>query len=131
MYCGCPLIWFSKLQKEIALSTTESEYIDLSQSMREVILILNMINEIAPIFGTIQSATKMRCRLFEDNEICLALAKAPRMNPRTKYIRLKYHHCRSFVASPATNVELIPIRTADKTADIFTKPLPDKQFEVL
>jgi hypothetical protein len=29
-YVGCPLIWGSKLQKEIALSSTESEYIALS-----------------------------------------------------------------------------------------------------
>ncbi len=29
-YCGCPIYWASKLQTEIALSTTESEYITLS-----------------------------------------------------------------------------------------------------
>jgi hypothetical protein len=35
---GCPILWCSKLQTEIALSTTEAEYIALNQSMREVIL---------------------------------------------------------------------------------------------
>ena len=34
MYAGCPLTWCSKLQTEISLSTTESEYIALSQAMR-------------------------------------------------------------------------------------------------
>ena len=33
MYAGCPITWCSKLQTEIALSTTEAEYIALSQSM--------------------------------------------------------------------------------------------------
>jgi hypothetical protein len=37
-YCltlaNCPLIWVSKLQTEIALSTTEAEYIALSQSFK-------------------------------------------------------------------------------------------------
>lgn len=33
-YCGCPITWSSKLQSEIALSTTEAEYIALSMAMR-------------------------------------------------------------------------------------------------
>jgi hypothetical protein len=33
MYAGCPLVWVSKLQIELALSTTEAEYIALSQAM--------------------------------------------------------------------------------------------------
>ena len=37
MYAGCPITWGSKLQTEISLSTTESEYIALSSAMREVI----------------------------------------------------------------------------------------------
>jgi hypothetical protein len=32
MFARCPILWSSKLQSEIALSTTESEYIALSQS---------------------------------------------------------------------------------------------------
>lgn len=36
-YGGCPLLWASKLQTEVALSSTESEYIAISQSLREVI----------------------------------------------------------------------------------------------
>ena len=34
MFMGCTLTWVSKLQTQIALSTMESEYIALSQSMR-------------------------------------------------------------------------------------------------
>ena len=33
MYAGCPITWGSKLQTEIAMSTTESEYIALSSAM--------------------------------------------------------------------------------------------------
>jgi hypothetical protein len=39
---GCPLFWVSKLQTEIALSTTKSEYIALSQAMREVIPLMEI-----------------------------------------------------------------------------------------
>ncbi len=32
-YAGCPVIWVSKLQTQVALSTTEAEYIAMSQSL--------------------------------------------------------------------------------------------------
>ena len=37
MYANYPIFWASKLQTEIAFSTTEAEYIALSQALREVI----------------------------------------------------------------------------------------------
>jgi len=42
-YAGCPMHWSSKMQTEIALSTTEAEYIALSQAMREVLPIIWLI----------------------------------------------------------------------------------------
>ena len=33
MYRGCPITWASRMQTEIALSSTESEFIGLSQSL--------------------------------------------------------------------------------------------------
>ena len=42
---GCPLLWTSKLLTEIALSTMEAEYIDLSQSMRDVIPMKTLVEE--------------------------------------------------------------------------------------
>jgi hypothetical protein len=40
MYSGCPIIWVSKLQTDIALSTTESEYSALSKAAREVLWLI-------------------------------------------------------------------------------------------
>ena len=51
MYAGCPITWGSKLQTEISLSTTESEYISLSSAMREVIPFLGLMKETASLFG--------------------------------------------------------------------------------
>jgi hypothetical protein len=44
-YAGCPMHWASKMQTEIALSSTEAEYIALSQAMREVIPIMWLLDE--------------------------------------------------------------------------------------
>ena len=45
-YAECPLIWASRMQTEIALSTAEAEYIALSASMKEVLSLMQLMNEI-------------------------------------------------------------------------------------
>jgi len=46
LYAGCPIVWASKLQTEIALSSTEAEYIAISSAMREVIPLLRLMDEV-------------------------------------------------------------------------------------
>ena len=128
-YCGCPLIWDLKLQTETALSTCKSEYIALLQTVRELIPLIGLLSEIAPKFGVAACPPKVKCTLFGDNDGCLQLARAPRMNPRTKYISLKYHHCISYVQNKI--IEISPIDTSDQIADMLTKPLETPQFEKL
>ena len=48
-YANCPVIWYSKLQTEIVLSTTESEYIALSLSLRDALLLTELLKEIREI----------------------------------------------------------------------------------
>ncbi len=44
-YAGCPVSWASKLQTQVTLSTTEAEYITMSQSLRDVIPIMNLLQD--------------------------------------------------------------------------------------
>ena len=41
-----PILWNSKLQSEIALSTLESEYIALSQGMRDLVSARRLVKEL-------------------------------------------------------------------------------------
>ena len=120
-YAGCPIHWVSKLQTEIALSTTESEYIALSQSMRDVIPLMNLLKEFEQVIPVSEIKPEVRCKVFEDNTSCVLVAKAPTMTPRTKHIALKYHHFRSFVKTGEIVINYI--KTTEQTADIITKPL--------
>ena len=68
MYGGCPLIWASKLQTEVALSTTEAEYIALSQALREAIPLMGSMREMTHHgfkVGTV--IPRVHCKAFEDN----------------------------------------------------------------
>ena len=44
-YAGCPILWKSKVQSGIALSTTEAGYIALSTALREVIAIIRLLED--------------------------------------------------------------------------------------
>jgi hypothetical protein len=125
---GCPLSWTSKLQTEIALSTMEAEYIALSQSMRELLPIREIVSEMATSMG-FDKAFEIRTysKVFEDNNGCLVLASSPRMTPRSKHIAVKYHFFRSHVVSGA--IRIFKINTEEQQVDIFTKGLVRALFE--
>ena len=129
-YAGCPILWGSKMQPLVALSTTEAEYIALSSALREVIAIMNLITELRSNgFPALHTTPNVICRVFEDNKSCLEIATNHKSRPRTKHLSVRLHHFRSYVKAKLINIE--HISTKDQIADIYTKPLPRQQFRVL
>ena len=135
-YSGCPILWVSKLQTQIALSTMEAEYIALSQSMRDLIPIREILKEMFQhVFDKkppVRYTTKSRIfevppsTVYEDNAACLQFARMPRMTPRTKHIGIPYHWFREKVDSLEIAIE--PIKTSEQLADQFTKGLVRDKF---
>ena len=70
-YAGCPIYWQSKLQSEITLSTTESEYVALSMAMREVLPFMNLMKEISTFLSVQSSTPEIKCTTWEDNHSCI------------------------------------------------------------
>jgi hypothetical protein len=125
---GCPILWNSKLQTEIALSTTESEYVGLSQAMRALIPLRRLLLEIGTemqlpgIKGAVIKST-----VFEDNNGAIATATAVKMTPRIKHIAVKYHFFKSHI-NEKSGISLAKIDTNLQKADIFTKGLSPQKF---
>lgn len=127
MHAGCPVIWASKMQTEIALSSTESEYVALSQGLREVLPLMGLIKELADAgFHLNRQTPIVHCKAFEDNSGALEMARTPKMRPHTKHINIKYHHFRQAVEDGHVSIE--QISTEAQLADIFTKPLGEELF---
>ena len=130
MYAGCPILWKSKMQSIIALSTTESEYVALSSALRDVIGIIHVLEELQKFGFPIHNSTpKIQCRTFEDNLSCVTLANEHKTRPRTKHMAIRLHHFRSYVVKKQITVE--HISTKNQLADLLTKPLPKPQFSKL
>jgi hypothetical protein len=92
------MIWASKMQTEIALSSTEAEYIALSQFISKVLPIMWLLEEAQKKGIKVNSKPcKVHCKKLEDNEGAIEIAKVPKMRPRTKYLNIKYPHFREEV----------------------------------
>jgi hypothetical protein len=120
-FASCPVLWCSKLQTEIALGTTEAEYISLSQSARDLIPMRGLLQELSAATKLIVGSTVAHSTIFEDNKGCIELVSAPCMRPRTLHIALKYHHFWSFVEAGHLRIQWID--NINQLAGIFTKPL--------
>ena len=122
-YKNCPILWKSQLQGEIALSSTESEYVGISYGLRDVIPIMECLKEMQQWGVKINDVrSTILCRVFEDNSGALEMAAVHKYRPRTKHINVKYHHFRDYVTRGEVLIK--PINTKQQPADILTKPVP-------
>jgi hypothetical protein len=123
MYAGCPILWGSKLQTLIALSSTESEYYSLSTATREVIPIMELAKEMKHNGFDIGSCSpRVHCKVFEDNSGALEIATVHKVRPRTKHMNVQYHHFRHYVNNGEISIHAI--KTDEQPADMLTKSVP-------
>ncbi|KAE8955399.1 hypothetical protein PR002_g31791 [Phytophthora rubi] len=67
-HCGAPVVWRSTFQKTVALSSTEAEYMALSDCVKECVWMRRLLNDI----GAQQVGVTV---IYEDNQGAMALAK--------------------------------------------------------
>ena len=125
---GCPIIWASKLQTEITLSSTAAEYVAFSMAMRELLPMRALLNELgSKLHLNFLTTSLVRSTVFEDNQGCLSLVNVPKMSTKNKYLALKYHFFRSHIGE-SKGIVARYVQTTEQQADIFTKGLPADQF---
>jgi len=121
-YAGAPISWRSKKQNVIALSTTEAEFMALTESIKEALWLIY-------IFRDINVILKLPIVIYEDNLLCQKLLENPRFHNRTKHIDLKYKFTKDHIEAGTIKVE--STNSADNLADMLTKPLPKIKFKHL
>lgn len=123
---NCLIIWVSKMQTEVALSTTEAEHITLLQSTREFIPLKNILEHLSNFVKVINREISAFSTIFEDNAGVLQLANEPKCRPRAKRICIKYHHFCQHVKDKTITIRAIDAN--EQQTDIFSKPLPLDKF---
>jgi hypothetical protein len=80
MYAGAPILWQLPLQTETTLSSTELELIGLSMALQTAIPIMNMLQEMQDKGFKVSTTSRIHCKVFEDNNRALEIAKIPKMH---------------------------------------------------
>ena len=78
-----PVSWRSTLQSTVALSTTEAEYMVMTEAMKEAIWLQGLLDDL----GVDQDLLKINC----DSMSAIYLAKNQVYHARTKHIDVRFH----------------------------------------
>ncbi|KAJ4726034.1 Retrovirus-related Pol polyprotein from transposon TNT 1-94 [Melia azedarach] len=108
--------WKATLQPTVTLSTTEAEYMALTEAAKEEIWLKGLVSDL----GLHHDQAIVYC----DSLSAICLAKDQVHHERTKHIDVRYHFLRS-----EKRIKVNKVGTADNPADMFTKPVPHSKFQ--
>lgn len=115
LFQGGLIVWQSKRQSSVALSTTEAEYMALSATCQEALWLRTLAKDLEP--SIVSSPTI----ILNDNKGAIDLSNNGGYRPRTKHIDIRHHFIREKVDCGEVKIEHIP--TERMTADVLTKAL--------
>ena len=103
--------WVSQLQRIVALSITEAEYVAITEASKEMIWLQSLMEELGK--------KHMYNTLWSDSQSIVHLARNAAFHSRTKHIQLRYHFIRS--ALDEEQLKLEKIDGAKNPVDMFIK----------
>ena len=112
MIDDAPITWTSRKQSVTAQSTTEAEYMAVSEAAKQAIWIRHFLYAIGK--GLIGPTI-----IYEDNRGAIHLADNPVDHPKTKHIAVRYHAIRDHIGNGEIRLEHLP--TDKMIADALTK----------
>jgi len=119
---GAPVIWLSKKQSCLSMSSTEAEYVALSSCGNEAVWASRMYLELNANLGWDEPVN-----VFTDSQSAIKISENPRKHGMTKHIDLRYHRVRDLVSKKYIKVEHVP--DPDQPADILTKAIVKEKFQ--
>ena len=108
---GNCISWKSSLQPLVTLSTTEAEYIAITDVFKEAIWLQDILTEIQQLHG--------KTVVYSDSQSAIHLSKNPVHHERTKHVDVKYHFVREIISSGKIEIKKVP--TEDNPSDMGTK----------
>jgi hypothetical protein len=119
---NAPISWCTHKQKTVAQSTTEAEYMSVSEASNQAVWYRTFLEELG---YEINSPIPLHC----DNKGAVDLAHNPVTGRRSKHTAIKHHAIREYVK--ARVVDLVRTPTSEMLADGLTKSLPRASLDLM
>ena len=111
---GVPISWRSKGQKSVTLSSSEAEYVALSEAAKEIKFVYQLLTGMG-------MKLKLPIVVCVDNLGAVFMSINVSVSQRTKHVDIRYRFVQQFVFEGF--IKVVFVRTEDNDADIFTKNL--------
>ena len=111
-FCGTPVAWKSLSMKSVVLSTTEAEYVAVSEVVKEIKLLYQMLR-------SMEIKVPLPIKVQVDNVGAIWLANNSSVSERTKHVELRAHFVRDMIKDQV--IEINFGKSAENDSDIMTK----------
>ncbi|CAM8891849.1 unnamed protein product [Rhodiola kirilowii] len=115
---GTAVSWKASLQAMVTLSTTEAEFVAVTEAVKEALWLKGVLAEL----GKGQDCVKICC----DSQGAIHLSKHQVFHERSKHIDVKLHFVWDIIETGA--VQMVKIDTEENPADMLTKTVPNTKF---
>ena len=121
-FLGSTVAWRSRKQSLVTLSSTEAEYVALTEAVQEALWLRRLLMDF-------NHDISLPFTVYEDNQNCIRLLKDQKSSSRTKHIHIKYNFVRDLYLSKDIDVKYCSSERV--IADLLTKPLGREKIRQL
>lgn len=121
LLCGNPVVFVSRKQATVSVSSSEGELVAACEAARELKWITMLLTELGIKFE--------RPHLFVDNRSTIDMIRNNDISRRSKHIDVKYWYIRQALQEKLFDIEWVA--TKEQKADYLTKAIPGIQLQKL
>ena len=111
---GVPVCWKSKAQNHVTLSSSEAEFVALSEAAKEIKFVVQILE-------SMDIKVKKPVIVRVDNNGAIFMSENVAATGKTKHMDIRYHFVREFVEDGL--IKIVFVKTKENDADVFTKNL--------
>jgi hypothetical protein len=109
---GVPILWKSKAQRAVTLSSSEAEFVSLSEAAKEIKFVVQILESMGIV-------VEIPIIVRVDNVGAIFMSENASTSSRTRHVDIRYHFVREYVEEGF--IRIIFVRSEENLADGFTK----------